>query len=160
MHLSGKYALSVPVSTTWDALTRKEFLKTVIPGCKELNEIEPDHFKLDIEIGIAGIKGKYAGEVRLKDKNPLKSYRMVVEGNGKPGFVKADGLIEFAEDKPGAATVTYTGEFQAGGLIAGIGQRMLEGVAKLMVNQFFKAVEARLAKTSGRPLDGTRLERS
>ena len=143
MQLTGRYAFTVPVPRMWDALTDKNFLIKVIPGCKQMTEVEPDHFKLDIEMGIAGIKGKYTGTVKISEKKLHKSYRMTVEGSGKPGWVKANGLIEFNEEN-GATQVSYTGEFQAGGLIAGIGQRLLEGAAKLTVGQFFKAVEKQL----------------
>ncbi len=72
---------------------------------------------------------------------------MFVEGSGKPGFIKAEGTIEFREEQAGSTVVSYRGQFQAGGLIAGIGQRMLDGAAKFMIKQFFKSMEEQIPRS-------------
>jgi len=146
MEVSGEFPFRAPPAVLWGAFTSREFLQKVIPGCKELKEVEPDRFQVNIEIGLAGIKGKYSGSVHITEKDVPKSYRMRVEGKGLPGWVKAEGRLELQSADPASTKVVYAGQFQAGGLIAGIGQRMLEGVAKLMIKQFFQAVEKEIQK--------------
>ena len=79
---------------------------------------------------------RYEGKVRLLDKKQPDSYRLVAEGSGGPGFVKADTLITLTETD-GGTRVSYSADVQVGGLIAGVGQRMLGGVSKMMADQFF-----------------------
>jgi len=147
MEVTGTYTFKASRAVVWDLLTKRDFLEKVIPGCNELKEVEPDNFKVNIELGLAGIKGKYEGKVRLTDKDHPNRYKMFVEGSGKPGFIKAEGLLEFTEPQPGATLLSYRGQFQAGGLIASIGQRMLDGAAKLMIKQFFKSMEEQIPKS-------------
>ena len=47
-------------------------------------------------------------------------------------------------DEGGSTRVTAKGQAQVGGTIAGVGQRMMEGVAKAMAREFFDSVEREL----------------
>jgi len=82
------------------------------------------------------VKGTFEGKVKLADKKPPESYRMGVEGSGAPGFVRGETLITLS-DIEGGTRVAYSADVQVGGLIAGVGQRMLGGVSKMMADQFF-----------------------
>jgi carbon monoxide dehydrogenase subunit G len=93
-------------------------------------------YKATMKIGVAAVKGTFEGKVRLFDQKPPESYRMSVEGSGGPGFIRGETQIMLAEDGPGTK-VSYTADVQVGGLIAGVGQRMLGGVSKMMADQFF-----------------------
>jgi len=99
----------------------------------------PDQYQAVLTVGIAVVKGKYTGSVRLSDKEPPQRFRLQVEGKGTGGFVQGSGLLELAEDAEGTK-VTYQGDVQVGGPIASIGQRLLDGAAKMMVGHFFTAV--------------------
>jgi len=109
----------------------------------------PDQYQAVLTVGIAVVKGKYTGSVRLSDKEPPQRFRLQVEGKGTGGFVQGSGLLELAEDAEGTK-VTYQGDVQVGGPIASIGQRLLDGAAKMMVGHFFTAVNTQLA-TASRP---------
>ncbi len=85
---------------------------------------------------MAAVKGTFEGKVRLLEKKPPESYRLAAEGSGGPGFVRADTLITLT-DADGGTRVSYSADVQIGGLIAGVGQRMLGGVSKMMADQFF-----------------------
>jgi len=89
------------------------------------------------------VKGTFEGKVRLSEKKPSDSYRLAAEGSGGPGFVRADTLISLA-DIAGGTRVSYTADVQVGGLIAGVGQRMLGGVSKMMADQFFNRMSEQL----------------
>jgi carbon monoxide dehydrogenase subunit G len=89
-----------------------------------------------MKVGVAAVKGTFEGKVRLGDKRPPESYRMAVEGSGGPGFVRGEATITLAEIE-GGTRVSYSADVQVGGLIAGVGQRMLGGVSKMMTDQFF-----------------------
>jgi uncharacterized protein len=136
MKIEGSYDVPVPRKKVWDAFLNPAQLKKASPGCEKLEALGPDEFKVTMKVGVAAVKGTFEGKVKLSDKQPPQSYRLAAEGSGGPGFVKADTLITLTEID-GGTRVSYSAEIQVGGLIAGVGQRMLGGVSKMMAEQFF-----------------------
>jgi hypothetical protein len=144
MKIEGTHLFQAPEGRVWELLTTPQHLEKALPGCERLLEREPGKYDAVLKIGIAAIKGSYTGKVEIADPEPPRRYRLVGEGSGAPGFVRGEALIELSPQ--GQATlVRYQGDMQVGGLIAGIGQRMMGGVAKMMLGQFFKNLE-KLAK--------------
>ena len=93
--------------------------------------------------GLAAITGSYTGTVVLEDKNPPQSYRLVVEGEGRGGFVKGSSAIALRPE--GATTIVdVTGTVQTGGPIARVGQRLISGVAKMMMDKFFACLQSKV----------------
>ena len=136
MKLEGSYDVSAPRQKVWDAFLDPRQLKKAIPGCEKLEALGADEFKATLKIGVAAVKGTFEGKVRLSDRQKPDSYRLAAEGSGGPGFVKADTVITLT-DIEGGTRVSYSADVQVGGLIAGVGQRMLGGVSKMMADQFF-----------------------
>ena len=144
MRLSGTHTFNAPRERVWTMLNDIDALRTLIPGVESLEEVEPNTYKGVAKIGIAGVKGEYTGTVRLSEINPPESYRLSGEGRGKPGHVKGEGSLRLTEDAPGTTTLHYTGDLQVGGMIAGVGQRLIEGAAKLLIGQGLKALAQRV----------------
>src|SRR5437762_5907126 len=124
MKLEGTYDVPVPRKKVWDAFLNPAQLKKAIPGCEKLEALGNDEFKATLKIGVAAVKGTFEGRVKLSDKKPPESYRLSADGSGGPGFVKADTLITLTEID-GGTRVSYSADVQVGGLVAGVGQRML-----------------------------------
>jgi carbon monoxide dehydrogenase subunit G len=136
MKLEGSYDVKAPRDKVWNAFLDPETLRQAIPGCEKLELIGNDEYKATMKIGVAAVKGTFEGKVRLQDKKAPESYRLAAEGSGGPGFVRADTLITLS-DSDGGTRVSYSADVQVGGLIAGVGQRMLGGVSKMLADQFF-----------------------
>jgi len=136
MKLEGSYDVRAPRSKVWAAFLDPQILRQAIPGCEKLELVGGDEYKATLKIGVAAVKGTFEGKVRLLDKKAPDSYRLAAEGSGGPGFVRADTLITLSEAE-GGTRVSYSADVQIGGLIAGVGQRMLGGVSKMMADQFF-----------------------
>jgi carbon monoxide dehydrogenase subunit G len=136
MKIEGSHDVPAARSKAWDAFLDPEVLRQAIPGCEKLEALGNDEYRAVMKIGVAAVKGTFEGKVKLADKKPPESYRLYAEGSGGPGFVRADTVITLAEIE-GGTRVTYSADVQIGGLIAGVGQRMLGGVSKMMAEQFF-----------------------
>lgn len=145
MKLSGQYTLPAPPEKVWALLTDPQRLAKLLPGCERLDPDGPDRFKAAVKFGLAAISGKYAGTLEFSEKKPHTSLRMKISGKGLPGFVDGSGHIEMA-GKNGETEVRYTGDAQVGGMIASVGQRMIEGAAKKIVDQFFAGAAEELKK--------------
>ena len=139
MKLEGNYKFKAPQEKVWEVLTNPRHLENAIPGCETLAELEPGKYDATLKIGIAAVKGTYKGVAQVADPQPPERYRLIVEGGGSPGFVKGEALIELSHQNQ-TTIVTYSGEGQVGGLIAGVGQRLISGIAKMMRGQFFKQI--------------------
>jgi hypothetical protein len=102
-----------------------------------------------VKFGIAAISGKYAGGVELSEQKPPESLRISLEGKGPPGFMKGDGRVQLIEKK-GKTEVHYEGEAHVGGLIASVGQRMIEATAKKIIQQVFESATKQLEQSASR----------
>ena len=112
-------------------------LAGAIPGCNSLELTGENEYKLNLKMVLASLSGQFEGKVTLSDHNPPASFRMAVEGSGKIGFVKGEGVLTLTEAEEGT-DVSYDGEAQIGGSIASVGQRMVDTTSKLLVKRFFK----------------------
>ena len=150
MKVSGTQLLNAPRDRVWQLLNDPAFLKMCLPGCESLEATGPDQYQATLTVGIAMVKGKYSGSVALSEKEPPQRFKMQVEGKGTGGFMQGIGLLELSDD-PQGTKVTYQGDVQVGGPIASVGQRLLDGAVKMMVAQFFSAVNKQLAASSSPP---------
>jgi carbon monoxide dehydrogenase subunit G len=128
----------------WDLLTDPEKLAKLLPGCNKLEAVGPDRYKVAIKFVLAAFSGNYSGSVELSEKKPPESLRMVLEGKGTPGFMRGEGRIHLTEKK-GQTELHYKGEAQVGGMIAAVGQRMIDVAARRIIQQFFDAATAQLS---------------
>jgi len=120
-----------------------EQIASCIPGCDRLEPDGVDRYKAAITIGMAAITGNYEGIVTIADKVEPSSYRLKVEGQGRPGFVKGEVAITLRAD--GANTIVdVAGTAQTGGTIARLGQRIVGSAAKMMQDRFFACMSSKL----------------
>ncbi|MDQ2977463.1 MAG: carbon monoxide dehydrogenase subunit G [Acidobacteriota bacterium] len=148
MKIEGTHQLNAPRERVYQALVDPEVLQRCIPGCERLDKTAENTYSATIRAGIGAIKGVFTGTVRLEDMRPPEHYRIVVEGKGGAGFLKGSGDLDLEAQGEGTL-IKYTGDLQLGGTIASVGQRMIQGTAKMMASQFFTALEAEASTAPG-----------
>lgn len=146
MILLGNYHFKADQGIVWAALNDPAVLKAATPGCESLTPIGQDAWDADLKIGLAGIKGSYKGQIRLLDKFPPHRYTLQISAKGPTGIVEAKVRIDLAPGETGTE-LRYEGEARVSGPVAGIGQRLLGGAAKLILGQFFAGIEKHLGVT-------------
>jgi carbon monoxide dehydrogenase subunit G len=140
LKIDGSYTFNAPRDRVWQVLLDPKVMAQCVPGCETLNEVGPDQYEAIMKVGVASVKGTYKGKVSIKDKQAPSHYVLSGEGSGGPGFMRGDVAVDL-EEKDGQTLLKYSTDAKVGGLIASIGQRMLNGVAKMMLDQFFKKIE-------------------
>ena len=150
MKIEGTHELRAPRVRVFQALTDPEVLKRCIPGCEQLEKTGENSYAATLRAGVGSIKGTFKGNVRLEEIRQPEHYRMIVDGKGQPGFLKGTGDIDL-EEQGDATIIKYAGDVQVGGTIASVGQRMIQGAAKMMASQFFTAIEAEAKIETGEP---------
>ena len=143
MDLTTSYTLHAPPERVFDLLTDPTVVASCLPGCEQLEPIGENRYRAVLSMGIAAITGRYEGTVELQELNRPASYKLVVEGRGKPGFVKGYGDIELST-APEGTLVQVRGHAQVGGAIAQVGQRLIGGASKMMTDKFFGCIASKL----------------
>lgn len=143
MKIHGSHLLPASRKAVWEFLNDPVRLAKCLPGCEKLEPIGPDRYRVAVKYAIAAIGGNFSGTIELLDKKPPHAMRLRSESKGTPGFVKGEGELELTE-KGGQTELCYSAEVQVGGLIASVGQRMLEMASRKITQQFFESVAAQL----------------
>ena len=118
-------------------------IASCVPGCEELVPDGEDKFRAKLKVAMAAITGSYDGTITIADKRLNESYQLIVEGQGRPGFVKGTATIALKPD--GAGTIVeVSGDVETGGMVARLGQRLISGVAKMMQDKFFACLQGKV----------------
>lgn len=140
MKISGTQTIESPIEEVYAMMQDPEVLVRSIPGCESLEEIGENEYRMEMTTAL----GTFDGKVRITDQTPPTSFRLMVEGSGKLGFMKGDGLLILSANGNGTE-VSYEGDAQVGGTMAAVGQKLIEGSAKMLIRRFFE----KLADSSG-----------
>ncbi len=138
MKLEATYTIPAPRQLVWQQLMNPEALARALPGCEKMESNPDGSFRAELKVGIAAVKGTYHGRIEILEAVPPERYRMKVEGQGTGSFLKGEGTLTLSE-RATETVVSYAAEVQVGGIIASVGQRLMLGAAKQIVNQFFEA---------------------
>ena len=144
MKFTGENVLAAPVEKAWDALLDPAVLVRTIPGCERLEATGDNAYAMTVTAGVASIKGTYAGSCVLTDLVEHESLVMKLDGAGAPGTIGATVNVRFAPEG-GSTRVSYDADAVVGGMIGGVGQRMLASVSRRMAGEFFGNVDAAIA---------------
>ena len=137
MDMSGEYKIAAPRARVWAALNDPEILRQAIPGCEELNKLSDTELEATAKAKIGPVSARFKGKVVLSNLNPPEGYTLTGEGSGgAAGFAKGEAVVSLVED--GDATILrYTVKATIGGKLAQLGQRLVDGAAKKMADEFF-----------------------
>jgi uncharacterized protein len=153
MKVAGQATLHAPIERVFSALNDPAVLVRTIPGCQQLEATGPDAYAMTVTAGVASIKGTYAGTVQLAELQPPSSFVLRASGAGAPGTVSAEVAVRLTE-QDGGTRLDYDADAVVGGMVGGVGQRMLAGVAKKLAGEFFAAVDQELdAVLAGKPAE-------
>lgn len=136
MDLDGSYIFPAPVDASWRLLMDIEAIGRCLPGSRGLRPLGGDRYQVELGVAIAAIGGQFSGTVAIQDQHAPEAYTLVVDGSGRPGFVKGRAHVTLAPEGTGTR-VRIAAHAEVGGTIARVGQRLLEGVGRAMMDRFF-----------------------
>jgi carbon monoxide dehydrogenase subunit G len=138
MDMQASRQLAVTQQQAWDALNDPEVLKLCIPGCDRIEATEPGRYAVGVAVKIGPVSAKFNGKITLSDMNPPASYTLGFDGQGgAAGFGKGTAQVTLTPNDAGCE-LAYTVHAQVGGKVAQLGQRLIDGAAKGMAEDFFK----------------------
>ncbi|MBC7815034.1 MAG: carbon monoxide dehydrogenase subunit G [Burkholderiales bacterium] len=139
MDIAGDYVFDAPQQLVWDALQDPNVLGSIMPGGKEFLRTGDNQFAGTLEVKVGPVQGLFQGQIQLADVAPPESYKIVVDGKGAPGFVKATGNMHL-EARDTQTFMAYSGDAQVGGRIASVGNRLIESAARSIIRQSLDAL--------------------
>ena len=138
MDMQGSRQLAITQQQAWDALNDPAVLKACIPGCDKVEATGENQYAIGMGIKIGPVSAKFAGKITLGDIVAPESYSINFEGQGgAAGFGKGNSAVKLVPNAQGCE-LHYTVHASVGGKIAQLGQRLIDGVAKSMAEDFFK----------------------
>ncbi len=140
MKLSGSYEFDATRERVWRTLTDPTSLSACIPGCEKMEALGNDEYAATVTISMGPIRSKFDAKVKMIDMKPYDSYSLVIEGTGPSGFVRGESQIKLTEND-GKTTVDVDSESSSGGLLARVGQRMMESFSRNMMDRFFTCLQ-------------------
>ena len=144
MELKSSYVFDAPQDRVWELLMDTRVVASCVPGCRELRDLGEDRYQAELVVSIAEITGNYGVTIGIEDKRPSDSYRLVMQGTGRTGFVRGAASIALSpQDARTLVEVTATAD--VGGSVARVGQRLLEGVGRMMMDRFFHCLQSKLS---------------
>ena len=149
MKVSGSSVLNAEVGRVYEALTDPRTLAAAIPGCERLEMVAPDVYDMVVTVGVGSIKGTYKGRVELADQAAPRSFTLRASGAGAPGTVSAECRMLLVDETAARTRVEYDADAVIGGVVGGVGQRMLGGVARKLAGQFFTGMDGVLTRERG-----------
>jgi hypothetical protein len=137
MTMNGEVQLAAPREVVWTKLNDPEVLKACIPGCEELEKTEDNGFRAVAKMKVGPVSARFKGRVTLSDLDPPNGYKISGEGEGGvAGFAKGGAAVALSE-RDGGTLLSYDVEAQIGGKLAQLGQRLINGSAKKLADEFF-----------------------
>ena len=130
------YLVAADKEDCYQSLQNPSILENCMPGCQELIKIGEDEYEMKMKMMLASMSALFNGKVKISDQSFPSSFRLIVEGIGKVGFLKGDGLLKLTTQGPGTL-VDYTGEIQVGGTISSVGNRLLDTTSRMLIKRFF-----------------------
>ncbi len=143
MKVEGSYKFGAELEKVWNSLLNADVLSGCLPGCETFERAGDESYDVVLRVGVAAISGRYTGKVTIAEKNYPTSYKMLVEGKGSGGTIRGEGVLSFAPDGDGTL-VTLAGDAKVSGVVARVGQRLLGGVSKTLMDQFFGCMKAKV----------------
>ena len=143
MQLDLSQVIAYPREKVWEVMLDPSVMARVLPGVEKFDIVGPDKYAVQVKLGVPSVKGTYIGNVEIFDKQPPSSFRLRGDGKGGPGWARGEVLLTLTPEGDGTA-VNAKANAVIGGTIAGVGQRMMEGVAKGMARDFFASLDREL----------------
>lgn len=140
MDISAAYVFDAPAQKVWDTLMDPQALAACVPGCQSLEPTGDNEYQAVVNISLGPVRGNFTAKVAITETNPYQSYRLSLSGNSNIGFGSGDSLVTL-EEEAGKTTVRVETQAQAGGTVARVGQRMMESVARGMLDRFFTCLQ-------------------
>ena len=113
------------------------------PELQSLEVTSQDSFKAKVKVGISVVKGTMDFDFRIVEKTPPGAARLIGAGRGVGSNIEIQ--TAFTLDELGSGTkVGWIADVTVGGIMAGLGTKLLDSTSSKMVEQVLGNLQERL----------------
>lgn len=131
----GSYKLEAPMGKVWPRIFDPQSLMDLIPGCQQLEQVGPDEYRGQVQVGVAAVSGTYETTVRVVERDPPHRCQFEGEVTGPTGSIKGTASFVLEEVNQGSSFIEYEAEAMITGALAKLNSRFVEGIAQTLVNR-------------------------
>jgi uncharacterized protein len=132
-----------PIEAVWALLMDTSAIAACVPGCRELQPTGEDRYRAQLSVPVAAITGQFDATIALEGKMPPRAYTLIVQATGRPGFVRGRAVVTLSPHQE-RTEVNVSAVADVGGAVARLGQRLLDGAARMMMDRFFECLKVQL----------------
>jgi carbon monoxide dehydrogenase subunit G len=158
MKVEGEHLFNGTQQQAWDLFRDTEVMAAALPGTKKMELVGENTYEAVMNVRVGPVSGEFSGQLVISNEDHPNSYTMSVDGRGKPGFLKGVGDVILTNQGANQTLMGYTGEVQIGGKLVAVGQRLIDTVAKSIINQAFETLDRILAEKTAAELDDREVE--
>lgn len=140
MIIEGTYEFTAPRGKLWEFIVNPATMGRCLPDLKSLDVENEDKSSAIIRVGVGPIKSDFKFRIEIVEKQPISHVRLKAVGSGSGGSINLDTKIEL-RDTIGGSAVSYKSDVKVGGMIAGLGQRLINDTAMKTVAAVFECVK-------------------
>ena len=144
--VTGERILAAPPDRVWTVLTDANELARAMPGTGAVEPEDGRNFRTTISLQVGPVKDTYEGRLGYEDERPPSACTIVVETKGRSGRMAGRGAMQLESHDGGQTLLRYDGDFKVSGPVAGVGQRMIAGVARKTIERTLDGIGRRLSE--------------
>ena len=153
MDMQATRSLGVSQQQAWDCLNDPQVLQACIPGCDRVEPTGENQYAIGMTVRVGPVSAKFKGQITLTDIQAPSSYRILFEGQGGPaGFGKGQAQVQLTP-QAGGCELAYTVNASVGGKVAQLGQRLIDGAARSLAEDFFRRFDEEMQRRYGPPAE-------
>ena len=153
MDMQGSRRLAATQQQAWAGLNDPQVLQACIPGCEKVEQTGDNQYAMTMAVRVGPVAARFNGKIALADVVPPESYTLNFEGQGGvAGFGKGNAKVALVPVAEGGCELNYSAHAQVGGKIAQVGQRLVDGVARSMAEDFFKRFDNEMQQRHPAPV--------
>ncbi len=146
LHFEGTFDVKADKEKVFDFLLDPNALANCLPDLQKVDVISEDEFKVKVKVGISFIKGDMDMTFKVVERDRPKHAKLQARGTGLGSSVDMTNVFDLIDGPDGGTSMRWKADANVGGMIASIGQRLLDTGAEKMVTELFDSIKTNLEK--------------
>jgi len=144
---SGEEKIPASLDTVWAFVTDPEKVGRCFPDVVDVTVQDATHLVATVNVGVGPVRGKFKIKVELQPDPSGRHIGMQMSGGGFGSAVDLTAAADLVEAGDGTTLLKWSGQAEARGPIAAVGGRVLDSVARKLIEQAFANVRTQLTTT-------------
>ena len=148
MEFSGDVNIKASREQVWAFLTDPHQVTQCAPGLQSVEVVDDKRFKCVVRAGVGMIKGNFTFDIEWLEMDAPSHAKMFANGRMPGSAVAMTSVMDLADDGDSGVAMHWSSDVRVSGTIAGVGARLMSGVADRMTKDIFACIRSKLETPS------------